>query len=94
MIDFSEISPICKQYDIVELRLFGSWARDEANPYSDVDLLAYFSKPKSLLTMVKIQRLLSETLHRPVDLLTEASLSPYLRQHIRSQSRIIYEATQ
>lgn len=94
MIDVSKLRPLCEQYDIVELRVFGSFARGEETVESDVDLLAYFSRRKSLLAMVKIQHAMSQTLQRPVDLLTEASLSPYLRQQIVEESRVIYEARQ
>ncbi len=62
--------------------LFGSVARGEAKIDSDLDLLVGFSQPVTLLQLVALERELSSALGRKVDLVTEASLSPYLRDHI------------
>ena len=67
-------------------------ARGEATAQSDVDLLVYFSKRKSLLALVVLERQLSTALGRKVDLLTEAAISPYLREGIKREVQIIYEA--
>jgi len=67
-------------------------ARNEATEASDIDLLVSFSRPVSLLQMVTLERELSEALGRKVDLLTEASLSPYLREHILKERQLVYTA--
>lgn len=84
---------ICKKNDIVFMAIFGSVARGESAKDSDIDLLVRFSKPKSLLELVRIERVLSETLGRKTDLLTEASISPYLRGRIKQQMEVFYERT-
>lgn len=66
--------------------------RGEATDQSDIDVLVYFSKPKSLLSVVALERQLSKALARKVDLLTEAAISPYLREKIMSELVVIYEA--
>lgn len=76
--------------DMVFLGLFGSFARGEATAKSDVDLLVRFSKRKSLLDLVRIERELSDTLGRNVDLLTEASISPYLLERIKAETVVLY----
>jgi hypothetical protein len=73
------------------LGVFGSVARGEATAQSDVDLLVKFSKGKSLLAVVSLERQMSEALGRRVDLLTEGDLSPYLRSRILRDVRVIYE---
>ena len=50
-----------------------------------------FSKRKSLLDIVRIERELSTVLGNNVDLLTEVAISPYLRDRILSELRVIYE---
>ena len=70
--------------------VFGSMARGEAKQKSDIDLIVRFSKRKSLLTMVRLERELTEALGRKVDLLTEAAISPYLRERILSELRVVY----
>lgn len=67
-------------------------ARNEATEASDIDLLVSFSRPVSLLQMVTLERELSDALGRQVDLHTEASLSPYLRDHILKERQLVYAA--
>lgn len=70
--------------------IFGSMARGETKHGSDIDLLVRFSKRKSLLAVVRLERELSEALGRKVDLLTEGALSPYLRDRILNEMRVVY----
>jgi len=86
-----EILKICEKNDIVFMALFGSILRRDFTENSDIDFLVRFSKPKSLLDLVRIERTLSETLGRKADLLTEASISPYLRDKIKQEMEILYE---
>ncbi len=90
--DREKLAEICHRNDIVQLCVFGSFARGEGGHDSDVDLLARFSRPKSLLTVVSIQRQFSEALGRPVDLLTEPAISAYLRERILSELQVLYSA--
>jgi predicted nucleotidyltransferase len=91
-IDTNVIAEICRQNDVASLGLFGSAVRGEATESSDVDLLVQFSKRKSLLAMLALERQLAAALGRKVDLVTEAALSPYLRERIKSDLQIIYAA--
>jgi len=90
--DTEKLIELCRQHDIVKVGLFGSMARGEANAKSDIDLLVEFSKRKSLLALVAAERQISTALGRKVDLLTEAAISPYLRDRIKRDLRVIYEA--
>ncbi|MCP4105264.1 MAG: nucleotidyltransferase family protein [Desulfobacteraceae bacterium] len=89
--DNNKLFTICRKNDVVFLGLFGSYSRDEATDESDIDLLARFSKRKSLPDLVRIERELSEILEKKVDLLTEASISPYLAERIKKEVKVIYE---
>jgi predicted nucleotidyltransferase len=82
---------ICEQYDISFLGLFGSHARGDFSDQSDIDLIVRFSKRKSLLDLVRLERMFSEILGRKVDLLTENSISPYLRDKIAADLKVIYD---
>ena len=86
-IDLGAVIDICEPF----LGVFGSHARGEATPESDVDLLVRFARRKSLLTLVRIERQFAERLGRPVDLVTEASLSPYLRERVQAEVESLYE---
>jgi predicted nucleotidyltransferase len=90
--DTNKLIEICRQNGVAKIGVFGSMARGEATEQSDIDLLVEFSKPKSLLTLVALERQISAALGREVDLLTEAAISPYLRDRIKRDLQIIYEA--
>lgn len=90
--DAARIIDICKQNDVVRIGVFGSVARGEATEGSDVDLIVEFSTRKGLLALVALERKLSIANGRKVDLLTEAALSPYLRERILLELKVIYEA--
>lgn len=90
--DAAKLIEICRQNDVSKVGVFGSMARGEATLKSDIDLLVEFSKRKSLLNVVALERQLSLALGRKVDLLTEAAISPYLRERILREVQVIYEA--
>lgn len=90
--DVNRLIEICRRNDVARLAVFGSVARGEFTDESDVDLLVEFSKRKSLLALVALERQLSAAIGRKVDLLTEAAISPYLRDRIKRDQRVIYEA--
>jgi uncharacterized protein len=91
-IEISKLVEMCRANDAAMVGIFGSFARGEATAESDVDVLVRFRRPKSLIPIVKLERELSAILGRKVDLLTEASLSPYLRPGITRDLQVLYEA--
>jgi len=90
--DTDKLIEICRKNDVAMIGVFGSMARGEASDQSDIDLLVRFSKRKSLLTLVRLEREISTALGRKVELLTEAAISPYLSERIMSELRVVYEA--
>lgn len=82
---------ILGKYGARKIGMFGSYARGEEGPDSDLDLLVDFQDRKSLLTLVRIERELSENLGIKVDLLTEQAISPYLIDRIKSELKVIYQ---
>jgi predicted nucleotidyltransferase len=90
--DIKTLVEICKANDVGMVGVFGSMARGEANEDSDIDLLVRLTRPKSLLSLVTLERKLTDALGRRVDLLTENALSPYLRDRILGELQILYGA--
>jgi len=82
---------ILGKYGIRKIGLFGSYARGEERTGSDLDVLVEFEKRKSLLTLVRIERELSEHIGVKVDLLTEQAISPYLVERIKADLKVIYQ---
>ena len=89
--DINRLIKICRENDAAMVGVFGSVARGEDTPESDIDLMVKFSKRKSLIDIVRIERELSTEIGKKVDLLTEAAISPYLRDRILSELKVIYE---
>jgi predicted nucleotidyltransferase len=90
--DTNRLIEICRKNDVAMIGVFGSVARGEATAQSDIDLLVRFSKSKSLLTLVALERQISTAIGRKVDLLTEAAISPYIRDRVKRELQVIYEA--
>jgi uncharacterized protein len=75
------------------LALFGSFARGEAGPDSDVDLLVEFIPGrKSFAAFNSLYDLLDERLARRVELVTTEALSPYIGPHILAEAEDVVRA--
>lgn len=77
-----ELRPLLDSYGVTRLRLFGSHARDEAGPESDVDLVIDFAARPTLFRLGGLQTKLSEALGRPADLMTPGAIKPRYREVI------------
>lgn len=87
-----QLDEICRQNKISMLGVFGSVARGEDTPESDVDLLVRFGEPKSLLEIIRLENKLVETLGKKVDLVTEGFLHPRIKENAMKDLKILYEA--
>jgi predicted nucleotidyltransferase len=72
------------------IAVFGSRARGDHHAASDLDLLVRFERTPSLLRLAELEERLEEALGVPVDLVTERSLSPYIRDEVLREARVIY----
>lgn len=86
-----KVIPIFEQHHIVSSSLFGSVARGEDTPRSDIDILVKYRGQKSLLDLVDLQHDLQNVLGRRVDLLTYDGIHPRLRRVILSEQKSLYE---
>jgi len=89
-----EIVEICRRYDVKELAVFGSAARGEMRPDSDIDLLVDFLPEArvSLLRHAAAERELTALLGRKVDLVSKRALKDAVRDEVLPRARIIYAA--
>ena len=74
-----------RDYGVRHLSLFGSVARDEAGPDSDVDVLVEFDRPTGLFGLFQLQDRLAEILGCPVDLGTVDGLKPRMRDQVHQE---------
>jgi hypothetical protein len=77
-----DIIPILRSNGVSRSFVFGSYARNEANEGSDLDILLSFYDRKSLLDLVALQLALEDKLGIKVDIVTEESLHPRLRPYV------------
>ena len=87
-----QLTRFCRSHGIRRAALFGSLARGEDRPGSDIDLLVTFDAPKSLLSVVRLERELGAELGRKVELLTEEAISPHIRSRIAGDLTVVYES--
>jgi uncharacterized protein len=79
-----------KEYNISKLGLFGSFARNEQNDSSDIDIILEFKEGTENIYERKnaLREFLSKHFHREVDLCREKYLKPYVKDYLRNE--IIY----
>jgi hypothetical protein len=81
------IHALAAQHGAHDVRVFGSFARGEARPDSDLDLLVAFEPGRSLLDQVALAQDLEALLGRRVDVVTEDGLYWLLRRRILREAR-------
>ena len=96
------IQPVAEKYGLRAIYLFGSYARGEATPQSDIDLIIDTSGTaiRSLLQLAAVYNDLEEALGVGIDLVTQDSLEQqtdrvsqlHFREAIQRERKIIYAA--
>jgi predicted nucleotidyltransferase len=80
---------------VKRVAVFGSFARDEVSPESDLDLLVELRPPNERppvgLKWFGLEQELSQLLGREVELVTESALSPYIRPYVEKEKVVLYE---
>jgi hypothetical protein len=82
-----EILRVATLHGARNIRLFGSFARGDNRPGSDIDLLVEMESGRSLLDLVGLGQDLEDLLQRRVDVLTDDSVHPALRARILAEAR-------
>ena len=92
-IDASRLAELCRHYGIARLEVFGSVARGEQCPDSDVDLLYTLEGGRALGWEIEdLVESLTEVFHRPVDLVSRRSLHPMIRDRVMAEAEPLYAA--
>ncbi|MDR4494947.1 MAG: nucleotidyltransferase family protein [Nitrospirales bacterium] len=77
---------LSRRFGVLGLKIFGSTARDEAGPDSDVDIVVSLDGPATSYRYFGVQFHLEDVLGCPVDLVTEKALRPELRPFIEREA--------
>ncbi|RLE38510.1 DNA polymerase subunit beta [Candidatus Acetothermia bacterium] len=75
-----------KSFGVESLAVFGSVARGEASPESDIDILVTFYGPATFDQYMELKFFLEKLLDRPVDLVTRKALKPQLKAQIEREA--------
>ena len=76
-----------KEFDVRSLAVFGSVARDEARPDSDIDILVEFNGAATFDQYSRLKFFLEDLLKRPIDLVTRKGIRPQLVSAIEREAR-------
>jgi hypothetical protein len=93
-VDDTKLADLCRRYRVRELFFFGSAARGEMRPDSDIDMLVEFL-PDADIDLVDYAGLmldLSHLLGRKVDLVSKNGLKPLIRASVLEEARLLYAA--
>lgn len=88
--DYFKTQPVLKAW------LFGSFARGEETPLSDVDILVEFDhgRPIGLLRYAGMWRKIEDLIGRKVDLVENGTLMPFAAESANRDKQLIYERTE
>ena len=91
-VDGPSLAAVARRYGVKELSLFGSAARGEMRPESDIDLMVEF-EPGLRIGRIKFESLVEELellAGRRVDLVTKRGLKPWIRPTLLIDAQVIY----
>lgn len=80
-----KVTPVLKRYGIARAAVFGSVARGDNRPDSDVDVLVEMPGPYGLFKFMDIKLALEEVLGKKVDLVEYGAIKPVIRDNIISE---------
>lgn len=85
----SAILEVAARHGARNVRVFGSVARGDDRPDSDIDFLVDMEADRSLLDLIGLGQELEALLERKVDVLTDQGLAPAVRQRIANEARAL-----
>jgi predicted nucleotidyltransferase len=88
------LAEVCQRYEVKELAIFGSAARGDMRPDSDIDILVEF-QTNARIGLLKFESLSEELevlLGRRVDLVTKRGLKPQVRPYVLREAQLVYSA--
>ena len=92
-VDRLRLDALCRRFGIARLDVFGSVARGEDGPGSDVDLLYELAQGRALGWEIEdLSQDLADLFGRPVDLVSRKALHPLIREQVLADAEPFYVA--
>ena len=77
---------LARRFGVVDLSLFGSFARDQATEASNIDILVRFDGPATSKRYFGVQFYIEDLLDRPVNLVTDKALRAEFRPYVEQEA--------
>jgi len=78
--------PVLEKHNVVKAEVFGSYARNEEDKESDIDILVELEDGKTLADMAELKKDLERKLGQDVDIVTYSSIDPEIREKIFAEA--------
>ncbi|OGZ08561.1 MAG: hypothetical protein A3D65_04885 [Candidatus Lloydbacteria bacterium RIFCSPHIGHO2_02_FULL_50_13] len=86
-----KIKPVLEEYGVGYAGIFGSVARGEDLPDSDIDIMVSIEKPMGIYRFMELQGRLQSAVGRDVDLVSKNAVNKYLEPYIKEDLVTVYE---
>lgn len=81
-----DLRTVARKHGVLRLRVFGSWARGDRHPGSDLDLLVRMEPGRTLWDLSRLRDEMEALTGLRIDLATEGGLSPYIRDRVLAEA--------
>ena len=76
---------LIRDYNVKEIGIFGSFAREEQKSRSDIDILVEFNELPDVFLLIDLEDYLKKILHKKVDLVRKSAIRPELKEIISKE---------
>ena len=88
---YTALKPYIEEFGISKIAVFGSYARGEDKPDSDIDIIVNMSNHFGIYKFIGLKQSLEDKLGKRVDLVEPQCLEPLIKDEVLSQAITIYE---
>lgn len=88
---YKAIEPFIEDLGIKQIKVFGSYARGEENPKSDIDIIVDISKPIGIYQFIGMKQDISKSLNKKIDLFKPNNIEPLIKEKIMAEAVTIYD---
>lgn len=85
----AELPQLRERYGVERLAVFGSYARNEQRPDSDLDILVSFRVKPGLIQFITLEQHLTDLLGVTVDLIMESAVRPDIVARIQAEKKVV-----